>query len=49
MNSFMGGCHVVVDSDVSSSVDKEAHERSLTNMRKLFDVLKTDEIIKSLG
>lgn len=43
------GFYVVVDSDASSSADKEAHERSLTNMRKLFDVLKTDEIIKSLG
>ncbi|MCL5016950.1 MAG: cysteine hydrolase [Candidatus Parvarchaeota archaeon] len=43
------GFYVVVDSDASSSADKEAHERSLTNMKKLFDVLKTDEIIKSLG
>ncbi|MCL4362697.1 MAG: cysteine hydrolase [Candidatus Parvarchaeota archaeon] len=42
------GFYVVVDSDASSSSDKEAHERSLQNMKKLFDVLSTDDIIKAL-
>ena len=42
------GFYVVVDSNASSSSDKEAHERSLQNMKKLFDVLSTDDIIKAL-
>ena len=42
------GFYVVVDSNASSSSDKEAHERSLENMKKLFDVLSTDDIIKAL-
>ena len=42
------GFYVVVDSDASSSGDRAAHERSLANMKKLFDVLTTDEIISSL-
>jgi nicotinamidase-related amidase len=40
------GFYVVVDSDASSSGDKEAHERSIQNMKKLFDVLPTEDIIK---
>jgi nicotinamidase-related amidase len=39
------GFYTVVCSDSSSSSDKEAHERSLLNMKKLFDVLSTDNII----
>ena len=42
------GFYVVVDSDASSSGDKEAHERSIQNMKKLFDVLPTSDIIKAL-
>lgn len=42
------GFYVVVDSDASSSSDKEAHERSLQNMKKLFDVVPTKDIIKAL-
>lgn len=42
------GFYVVVDSNASSSSDKEAHERSIQNMKKLFDVLSTEEIIKAL-
>ncbi|MCL4375929.1 cysteine hydrolase [Candidatus Parvarchaeota archaeon] len=42
------GFYVVVDSDASSSSDKEAHERSIQNMKKLFDVLPTEDIIKAL-
>jgi nicotinamidase-related amidase len=42
------GFYVVVDSDASSSGDKEAHERSIQNMKKLFDVLSTEEILKIL-
>ncbi len=42
------GFYTVVASDASSSSDKEAHERSIANMKKLFDVLTTDEIISSL-
>ncbi|MCL5976135.1 MAG: cysteine hydrolase [Candidatus Parvarchaeota archaeon] len=42
------GFYVVVDSNASSSSDKEAHERSLENMKKLFDVLSTEDIIKAL-
>ena len=43
------GFYTVVASDASSSSDKEAHERSTANMKKLFDVLTTDEIISDLG
>ncbi len=43
------GFYVVVGSDASSSSDKEAHERSLLNMKKLFDVLTLSEIKNSLG
>ena len=42
------GFYVVVDSDASSSSDKEANERSIQNMKKLFDVLPTDDIVKAL-
>ncbi len=42
------GFYVVVVSNASSSSDKEAHERSIQNMKKLFDVLSTEEIIKVL-
>ncbi|MEM0142727.1 MAG: isochorismatase family cysteine hydrolase [Candidatus Parvarchaeum sp.] len=42
------GFYVVVDSDASSSSDKEAHQRSVQNMKKLFDVLSTEEIIKAV-
>ncbi|MGC8533732.1 MAG: isochorismatase family cysteine hydrolase [Candidatus Parvarchaeum sp.] len=42
------GFYVVVASNASSSSDKEAHERSIQNMKKLFDVLSTEEIIKAL-
>ncbi len=42
------GFYVAVASDSSSSSDKEAHERSLQNMKKLFDVLSTEDIIKAL-
>ena len=41
------GFYVVVDSDASSSSDKEAHERSIQNMKKLFDVLPTEDIVKA--
>ncbi len=40
--------YTVVCSDASSSSDKEAHERSLINMAKLLDVLKTNEIIQKI-
>ncbi len=43
------GFYVVVDSDASSSSDKEAHERSILNMKKLFDVLSTEEILNALA
>ncbi len=43
------GFYTVVVSDSSSSMDKEAHLRALTNMTKLFDVLSTDEVIKNLS
>ena len=41
------GFYVVVDSDASSSSDKEANERSIQNMKKLFDVLPTEDIVKA--
>lgn len=43
------GFYTVVASDSSSSADKEAHQRSLANMAKLFDVLSTKEIVEKLG
>ena len=43
------GFYVVVCSDSSSSSDKEAHERALLNMKKMFDVLDTEELIKLMG
>ncbi len=43
------GFYTVVASDSSSSMDKEAHQRSLINMAKLFDVIPTNELIKWLG
>jgi nicotinamidase-related amidase len=42
------GFYVIVDSDASSSNDREAHERSIQNMKKLFDVLSTEDIIKAI-
>jgi nicotinamidase-related amidase len=42
------GFYTIVCSDSSSSSDKDANDRSILNMRKMFDVLSTDEIIKNL-
>ncbi|MCL4400428.1 cysteine hydrolase [Candidatus Parvarchaeota archaeon] len=43
------GFYTIVASDSSSSTDKEAHQRSLLNMAKLFDVVTTAELIKYLS
>ena len=43
------GFYPVVVSDCVSSMDKEAHERSLKNLEKLVIVKRSDEILKSIG
>ena len=43
------GFYPVVVSDCVSSMDREAHERSLMNMNKLFIVEDANAIIKALG
>ena len=43
------GFYPVVVSDCVSSMDKEAHERSLKNLEKLVIVKQADEILKSIG
>lgn len=42
------GFYPVVVSDCVSSMDKEAHERSLKNMQNLVIVSSTDELLKSV-
>jgi nicotinamidase-related amidase len=43
------GFYPVVVSDCVSSMDKEAHDRSLQNMAKLFIVVNSGGILKALG
>jgi nicotinamidase-related amidase len=43
------GFYPVIASDCVSSMDKEAHERSLKNMKKLFIVEDSKTILKTLG
>jgi nicotinamidase-related amidase len=43
------GFYPVVVSDCVSSMDKEAHDRSLQNMAKLFIVENSDSILKAVG
>ncbi|MBF0505930.1 MAG: cysteine hydrolase [Nitrospirae bacterium] len=43
------GFYPVVVSDCVSSMDKEAHERSLKNLDKLVIVKQADEILRSIG
>ena len=48
-DSLNRGFYTVVAADASSSRNKEAHERSLENMKMLFDVLDTKEIVNSIS
>ncbi len=43
------GFYPVVVSDCVSSLDKEAHDRSLQNMARLFIVENSGSILKALG
>jgi nicotinamidase-related amidase len=43
------GFYPVVVSDCVSSLDKDAHERSLKTMAKLFIVETADNILKNIG
>jgi nicotinamidase-related amidase len=43
------GFYPVVVSDCVSSMDKEAHDRSLQNMARLFIVEDSGSILKSVG
>jgi nicotinamidase-related amidase len=43
------GFYPVVVSDCVSSMDKEAHERSLKNLEKIVIVKQASEILKSIG
>jgi len=45
-DAFNLGFLPVIAEDAVSSSDKESHERSLANMRKIFVVMKSDEIIR---
>ncbi|WP_048816698.1 isochorismatase family cysteine hydrolase [Caldisphaera lagunensis] len=44
-DAFNLGFYPIIAEDAVSSYDKEAHERSLANMRKMFIVMKSEDII----